>query len=116
VTEETVNRVAGFLGLCNRAGQLSLGHEACISAVRKRKAALVLLDEECSGNTRKRFADACSTHVTPLYFLPADRIAKAVGKAGRMVAAIGPGNMAQKLFALLHQEAITPEGRTEDHG
>ena len=109
MTGETAKRVAGFLGLCNRAGRLSLGQEACVRAVRKRDAALVLLDEGCSGNTRKRFVDACGTYVTPLYSMPAGQIAKAVGKAGRMVAAVGPGDMAQKLLTLLLQEASIEE-------
>ena len=114
MNEETESRVAGFLGICNRAGKLTFGQEACVGAVRKQDAALVLLDEGCSGNTRKRFADACGTHATPLYSMPAGRIAKAVGKTGRMVAAIGPGGMAQKLFDLLRQEAPMAGGREED--
>lgn len=116
MTDETANLAAGFLGLCQRAGQVSLGQEACVSAIRKREAALVLLDSECSGNTRKRFSDACGTYATPLYFMPAGRIAKAVGKAGRMVAAIGPGGMAQKLLVLLSQEKPVSDCRAENYG
>ena len=116
MTGETVNQVAGFLGLCKRAGKLSLGQEACVKAVRKRNAALVLLDEGCSGNTRKRFEDTCKTYATPLYSMPAGQVAKAVGRECRMVVAIEPGSMAQKLLGLLLQEVSMAESRIEDRG
>ncbi len=104
MTEMTATRVAGFLGLCVKAGQVSLGQEACVNLVRREAAALVLLDEGCSENTRKRLLDACQTHQVPLYSMPEGRIAQAVGKEGRMMAAIGQGGMAQKLFTLLSLE------------
>ncbi len=104
MTEETARQTAGFLGLCTRAGQLLMGQEACVNAVRRQEAALALLDEDSSENTRKRMMDACSAHQVPLYGLPAGAIARAVGKDGRRVAAIKPGSMARKFFSLLEAE------------
>lgn len=110
MTREAANKVAGFLGLCTRAGRLSFGQEACVNAVRKGEAVLVLLDEGASGNTRKRLHNACQTHGVPLYGMPPGRIAQAVGKDGRMAVAIGGGGMAQKLLELLGAEEPMNEG------
>lgn len=104
MTEETEKHVAGFLGLCTRAGQVSFGQEACVDAVRKRKAALVLLDAGSSENTRKRFLDTCKTYGVPLYSLAEGTLEKAVGKDGRKVAVVMPGGMAKKLLGLLEGE------------
>lgn len=111
MTGEVAMRVNGFLGLCTRAGQLVFGQEACVDAVRKHTAALVLLDSGCSANTRKRFVDACETHKTPLFEIAEGMIAKSVGKEGRMVAAIKHGGMADKLLSLLKDEKILAERR-----
>jgi ribosomal protein L7Ae-like RNA K-turn-binding protein len=104
VTDETARKVAGFLGLCTRAGQLSSGQEACVGAIRKGQATLALLDEGASENTRKRLGDACRTHGVPLYGMPPGRIGQAVGKEGRMAVCIGSGGMAQRLLELLVAE------------
>lgn len=110
MTREAANKVAGFLGLCTRAGRLSFGQEACVNAVRKGEAALVLLDEGASGNTRKRLYNACQTHGVPLYGMPPGRIGQAVGKEGRMVATIGAGGMARRLLELLQgQQTMNQE-------
>ncbi len=102
--EQAAQRVTGFLGLCTRAGQVTFGQDACVGAVRSEKAALVLLDEESSENSRKRFLDTCRSHATPLYILEAGSIARAVGKDDRKVVAIKYGTMADKLLALLQEE------------
>ena len=104
MTGEMASKVAGFLGLCTRAGRLSFGQEACVNAIRKGQASLALLDEGASENTRKRLRDACRTHGVPLYGMPAGRIAQAVGKDGRMAVCIGAGGMAKKLLELLGGE------------
>lgn len=96
-----LDRLAGFVGLCTRAGQLIFGQEACVTAVRNGQAALVLLDESSSPNTLKRFSDTCQSHPTPLYLLPSGLLEQAVGKDGRKVASIRPGGMAQKLLSIL---------------
>ena len=43
MTEQTLHRLKGFLGLCGRAGQITLGQDACVDAVRSETAALALM-------------------------------------------------------------------------
>ena len=104
MTEQTLHRLGGFLGLCGRAGQITLGQEACVNAVRAETAALALMDESSAPTTRKRFSDSCATHHVPLYSVPKGLIAQALGKDGRMTVTVKRGRMAQKLFELLRDE------------
>ncbi len=97
-------RLKGFLGLCARAGETVLGQDACVDAVRRETAAVVLMDEHSAQNTRKRFLDSCASHHVPLYSIPAELITQAVGKDGRMTVAVKRGKMADKLLHLLCEE------------
>jgi ribosomal protein L7Ae-like RNA K-turn-binding protein len=107
VTEQETIKLKGFLGLCYRAGQVILGQDACVEAVRRNQAALVLLDETSTDVSRKRFSNACTSHRVPLYGVPGGLIAQALGKEGRMAAAVRPGTMAQKLQGLIREESMT---------
>ncbi len=100
MTQRDAIKIRGFLGLCQRAGQVILGQDACVDAVRRRAAALVLLDEGSTDVSKKRFRNACGSHSVPLCEVPAGLIAGALGKEGRMAAAVRPGTMAQKLLEL----------------
>lgn len=107
MTQQEANKLKGFLGLCYRAGQIVLGQDACVNAVRKHLVALVLLDETSTDVSRKRFRNACTSHHVPLYGVPDGLIAQALGKEGRMAAAVRPGTMAQKLQGLIREESMT---------
>lgn len=104
MTEQTLQRLKGFLGLCGRAGEITLGQDACVAAVRAESAAITLMDESSAPTTRKRFLDSCGSHRVPLYGVPPGLISQALGRDGRMTVTIKRGRMAQKLFEILRDE------------
>ena len=104
MTEQIENQVISFLGLCMRAGRIVSGQEACVDLARQEQAALVLMDAGASGNTRKRISDACHSHNVPLYEMAEGALGHAIGKNGRMMVALRPDGMAQKLLSLLRDE------------
>lgn len=112
MTNEAMKSLSGFLGLCARAGQLILGQDMCVAAIRKGTAWLALIDERASDNTFKRMHDSCQSHGAVLYTLPEGLISRASGKDGRMTAVIPTGGMAQKAEALLSGES--PYGYTNE--
>ena len=105
MTELETNRIKGFLGLCYRAGQVILGQDACVDAVRRETAALVLLDVGSTETSKKRFRNACRSHGVPLHGMPEGLIAGALGKSGAMAVALRQGTMAEKLKELIPDEA-----------
>lgn len=78
------------LGLCERSGACLIGEAACLAGVRNETVHLLFLDESASGNTQKRFFDACAFHKVMLMTFDAGQwdIALAVGKKGCKLIAI----------------------------
>ena len=89
-----------MLGLAMRAGQLSFGEDGVRKAIASGAAALVLLDAGASDNTKKRMRDSCAYYGVPLMETAAGRLGEAVGRPGRMSAAVARGPLCDKLAAL----------------
>ena len=92
-----------MLGIAMRAGALTLGADGVHSAIASGGAALVLLDAAASENTKKKFRDSCAFYGTPLFETAPDRLGYAIGKPGRMCAAVAKGSLGDKLHALAQQ-------------
>ncbi|WP_026570325.1 MULTISPECIES: YlxQ family RNA-binding protein [Sediminibacillus] len=93
-----------LLGLAFRAGKLTLGEEAIIRDIQKRKAKLVLLASDTGAQTRKKITDKCTYYQIP-FFLVDDRdtISQAIGKSGRVAVAILDSGFAAKMTSLLDE-------------
>ena len=89
-----------MLGLAMRAGQLSFGEDGVRKAIASGAAALVLLDAGASDNTKKRMRDSGAYYGVPLMETAAGRLGEAVGRPGRMSAAVARGPLCEKLAAL----------------
>jgi len=95
-----MNRMLNMLGLCMRAGKIISGEKACVQAIRMGGACAVVLDQAAAKNASKAITDACSYHEVPLIFAPEDELGFAIGKPGRMVAAITDPSMAERIIQL----------------
>ena len=93
-----------MLGIAMRAGQLSFGEDGVRKAIASGSAALVLLDAGASDNTRKRMRDSCAYYGVPLLETQAGRLGGAVGKPGRMSAAVAGGPRCARLRPQAAQE------------
>ena len=97
-----MNRAAGMLGLCARAGRLITGEKAVVQAVRSKSAHLAVLDEQAAPNAVKAVGNACASHDVPLCRMPG--VGEAIGKPGRMAVAVTDEGMARRLAELIGQE------------
>ena len=96
-----MGKIEGLLGLCVRAGQMTLGADLALREIRGGRAALALVDAEASQGTGKKMADACRFRNVPLFELPAGMLDRISGKSGRMAGAVKDGPLARQLIALL---------------
>lgn len=94
-----------LLGLAMRAGALTLGESGVHKAVASGHARCVLLDAGASENTKKKFRDACAYYEVELFFTEAERLGRAVGKPGRMSAAVAEGTLGDRLCQLARDGA-----------
>jgi len=101
-----VKKIAGLLGLCSRAGQITLGADLSLRQIKAGKAGLALLDEGASQGTKKKITDACAYRHVPLHMLPAGEISRACGRDDRMAAVIAPGKLCQQMILLLSEAGI----------
>ena len=98
-----MQKLEGLLGLCCRAGQITLGAEMALKEIKAGRAALALVDESASEGTKKKIADACAYRHLPMHMLPADCLSRACGRDGRMAGAVKEGKLCQQLQLLLTQ-------------
>ena len=90
-----INKTDSFLGFAAKAGKLSDGGFAAEKCVKSGKAFLVVIAEDASENTRKRFTDMCSYyHVPVLVYGSREGLGHATGKEFRAVLAIEDENLA----------------------
>ena len=92
-----------MLGIAMRAGALTLGADGVLGSIAAGKARLILLDEAASENTKKKFRDSCAFYGVELFETAADRLGFAIGKPGRMCAAVAKGPLGDKLHGLARQ-------------
>ena len=101
-----MNRMLNMLGLCARAGKLITGEKACVQAIRAGGVCVALLDGAASANAVKALSDACNTHGVTLLRTGAYALGDAIGKPGRMAAAVTDAGMAARIIELSAAESI----------
>jgi len=97
------NAFYSMLGIAMRAGVLTLGTDGVLKSIASGSTAFVLMDESASQNTKKRFRDSCTFYGAELLETAQDRLGFAVGKPGRMCAAVAKGPLGEKLRSLAQQ-------------
>ena len=99
-----MKRMLNMLGLCMRAGRIISGEKACVQAVRAGGACAVVLDRAAAKNAVKAVTDSCIFYEVPLIYAPENELGAAIGKPGRMVAAITDPSMADRILELANAE------------
>ena len=102
-----------MLGIAMRAGALSLGEGSVSKAISSGAALTVLLDAGASENTKKKFRDSCTFYKVPLFETEQDRLGYAIGKPGRLSAAVARGTLGEKLLRMAREEV---DGEKADQG
>ncbi len=95
-----------MLGLCARAGKLITGEKACVQAIRAGSARVALLDGAASANAVKALSDACISHGVPLARTGEYQLGDAIGKPGRMAAAVTDAGMAARIIELSDADSV----------
>lgn len=89
--------VTGLLGLCRRAGKLTVGFDATVSAVKKQTAKLVLLSSDVSPKTAKELQFFAEESGCPVLILSLTK--ETCGKALGLQKAVGAVGITDAGFA-----------------
>lgn len=94
-------RVLSLLGLCKKSGNLALGFDSCLEAVKQRKTQLILTTMDLSENTRQKFCNNIDEELLCMTDLSMDDIHKTLGKSCGIIS-VNEVGFAQKIKQLLH--------------
>ena len=99
------NKVLSLLGLAIRGHNLVSGEFQTENAVKSGHAMLVIVAEDASDNTKKRFRDKCSYYKVPICtYGTKEELGHAMGKEQRSAVAVTDRGLARALTD--HLEAI----------
>lgn len=83
------NKILSYIGLAEKSGNVASGEFSTEKAVREHKAKLVIISEEASENTKKKFIDMCTYRKVPYYiFGMKEELGHAMGKELRATIAL----------------------------
>lgn len=99
------NKIFSFLGLATKARKLVSGDETCERAIKSGKVTLVIVSEDASQNTKKKFADMCEYRkISIRFFGEKENIGKFAGKDIRSVVAIIDENFSKRLIEMIDSQ------------
>lgn len=83
------NKALSLIGLAMKAGKVASGEFMTEKSVKSGKAAMVIVADDSSDNTKKMFTDMCTYYDTPIYFFSnKEELGHCIGKQFRASLAI----------------------------
>lgn len=99
-----MNKVYNYLGLATRAGQIVSGEHAVIAGVKRGKVVLMLISEDASANTDRKFRALAQNHkVKVIIYGKKNLFGQAIGKSPRAVMGISDLNFANVIQASIKE-------------
>ncbi|HEU4965102.1 MAG TPA: ribosomal L7Ae/L30e/S12e/Gadd45 family protein [Bacilli bacterium] len=90
--------IVNLLGLAMRAGKVITGNDACLSAIRAKKAALAIVAGDTGANARKKYADKCKYYDVPLIeMMTKVDLGMALGKPHNAVVVVSDPGFANRI-------------------
>lgn len=96
------NNLSSFIGLMQKAGALSSGEVAVEIDIKKKKSKLVIIAEDASENTKKKFTDMAKyRNIKYVYFQTKEVLGMYLGKSERSVLSINNEGFAKSFLSKL---------------
>ncbi|MBQ2800453.1 MAG: ribosomal L7Ae/L30e/S12e/Gadd45 family protein [Lachnospiraceae bacterium] len=98
------NKVTSLLGLATKAGKISSGEFMTEKTVKEGKAYLVMVADDASDNTKKKFKNMCEFYEVPIcFFSEKESLGHAMGKELRASLAVVDEGFAKAIKKQLAQ-------------
>lgn len=103
-----MNKFFNFLGLAKRSGNLIEGYSKCDEQRNRRSFYLVIISDDASNSTKKKFKNHCIEKKIPLIEdFSKEELGNPIGREELKVLAVVDKNMAEKLISLYENEKVT---------
>ncbi len=105
-----MNKAYSMIGLANKAGKLVSGEDAVRNSIRSGKSKLVILAEDASDNTKKRFNNSAAFYkIALMTWGLKEELGNCIGKSERSVIGITDDNFSKSITQRLEAEVIKKE-------
>lgn len=102
------NKILSLIGLATKAGRTVSGEFSTEKEVKSGRAALVIVADDASDNTKKKFKNMCDFYHVPIYFYKdKDTLGHAMGKEFRAMVAVTDAGFAKGIVKHLETEGYT---------
>lgn len=92
-------KILSLIGLATKAGKVVSGEFSTEKSVKTGKGLLVLVADDASENTKKKFRNMCEFYEVPVYFLSdKEELGRAIGKEFRACIAVQDENFVKALL------------------
>ena len=96
------NKFSGILGLAMRAGKVRSGEFASAKSLKSGKSKLILVSEDASENTKKKFRDQCRHRGVPIYEVGTKReLGHWIGREERSSVSIEDAGFSEQMKRIL---------------
>lgn len=94
-----VNKIYGLLGICSKAGKITVGTEAVMEAVLKNQIELVIIAEDTSQKTKQKIEKVCEErNVIVKKFGTIFDNSNAIGKVNKAIIGVKDKNLAKAIL------------------
>lgn len=94
-------KILSLLGLASKARKVLTG-DTLLKSIKQKKIELVLIAEDASDNSKKKFIDKCNYYDIPCYiFSDVDKLSSAIGKDNRVCVGISDKGFAFKIKSMI---------------
>lgn len=98
----SIKRALAMLSLSAKAGKASSGSFMCEKCLQDASAKLIIIANDASDNTKKKFKDKCTYYDVPyIFFSEGISLGKYIGKQSRMVVAVIDQGIANQIINIL---------------
>ncbi len=95
---DMTDRALSLLSIAAKAGKVVSGGFMCENAIKDGTASLVIIAEDASGNTRKKFTDKTTFYNIPCVIAGTSEVlGRKIGKQNRMVVAVTDEGLAKQI-------------------
>ena len=99
-----INRALSMISLATKAGKTKSGEFMTEKEVKEGRAHLVIVADDASDNTKKKFTNKCKHYDVPILITSTkDILSSIIGKDNRSTFAIIDENFANKIHSMLEQ-------------
>lgn len=93
------DKILSLIGLATRAGKTVSGEFSTEKAVKSGKAYVVMVADEASDNTKKKFQNMCTYYEVPIYLYGTkEQLGKAMGREFRASLAVTDPNLSEAIM------------------